>query len=135
MKTEPVQLFTPSGERLNTDTERIPWDAYPRPCLRRDSFLNLNGWWDFTVTADGESAPEEYDQTIRVPYCPESLLSGIGEVPPANTHLWYRRTFTLPQRFRRDRVLLHIGAADQITIDYGSIIRSFTCFATRGISI
>lgn len=118
MKTEPVQLFTPSGERLNTDTERIPWDAYPRPCLRRDSFLNLNGWWDFTVTADGESAPEEYDQTIRVPYCPESLLSGIGEVPPANSRLWYRRHFFLPSGFRKDRVLLHIGAADQNTWVY-----------------
>lgn len=118
MKPELVQLYTPSGERLAQDSERIPWDAYPRPQMRRDSFLNLNGWWEFAITADTEPMPEAYDRKIRVPYCPESLLSGIGEVPPAYSHLWYRRTFTLPQGFRRDRVLLHIGAADQIAWIY-----------------
>lgn len=118
MKAELVQLYTPSGERLAADTERIPWDVYPRPCLRRDSFFNLNGWWDFAITADGESAPECFDRRIRVPYCPESLLSAINEVPAPNSHLWYRRSFTLPKNFIRDRVLLHIGAADQTTYVY-----------------
>ena len=118
MKTELIPLYTPSGERLAADTDRVPWDVYPRPRLRRDSFINLNGWWDFTVTADGFSVPSEYDKSIRVPYCPESLLSGIGEVPPACCHLWYRRRFGLPQGFRKDRVLLHIGAADQIAWVY-----------------
>ena len=118
MKPELTPLYTPSGERLAADPDRIPWDVYPRPCLCRDSFLNLNGWWDFTVTADGSSVPAEYDKSIRVPYCPESLLSGIGEVPPPYSHLWYRRTFTLPSGFRQERVLLHIGAADQIAWVY-----------------
>ena len=27
--------------------------------------------------------------------------------------LWYRRTFTLPEGFRKDKVLLHFGAVDQ----------------------
>ena len=113
MKSELVSLYTPSGERLAADPDRIPWDAYPRPQLRRDSYLCLNGWWDFAVTQQPEW-PEEYDRLIRVPYCPESLLSGIGEVPAADAHLWYRRSFTLPEGFRKDRVILHIGAADQI---------------------
>jgi len=115
VRPELVQLYTPSGERLAKDPERTPWDAYPRPRLRRDSFLNLNGWWDFTIVTDAESAPAAYDRRIRVPYCPESLLSGIAEVPTAGSYLWYRRCFTLPDGFVRDRVLLHIGAADQIT--------------------
>ncbi len=118
MRPELVQLYTPSGERLAKDPERTPWDAYPRPRLRRDSFLNLNGWWDFTIVTDAESAPTAYDRRIRVPYCPESLLSGIAEVPTAGSYLWYRRCFTLPDGFIRDRVLLHIGAADQITYVY-----------------
>lgn len=118
MKADLVQLYTPSGERLMADPDRIPWDAYPRPSLRRDSFINLNGWWDFTVMEDGESAPTAYDRRIRVPYCPESLLSGIHEVFAPHNHLWYRRSFTLPEGFRRDRVLLHIGAADQTTYIY-----------------
>ena len=118
MKIDTVDLFTPSGERLAADRDRIPWDVYPRPQLRRDSYLCLNGWWDFTVTADGESFPTTYDKSIRVPYCPESLLSGVHEVPPAHTHLWYRRTFTMPAGFQKDRVILHIGAADQLTWIY-----------------
>lgn len=118
MKVDTVDLFTPSGERLAADRDRIPWDAYPRPQLRRDSYLCLNGWWDFTVTADGESVPTEYDKVIRVPYCPESLLSGIHEVPPAHSHLWYRRTFALPDGFCKKRVILHIGAADQTAYVY-----------------
>ena len=27
----------------------IPWNMYPRPAMRRDSFLNLNGEWDLTI--------------------------------------------------------------------------------------
>ena len=115
MKMETVDLYTPSGERLAADHDRIPWDVYPRPQLRRESFLCLNGWWDL---AYGDKFPTDYDKTIRVPYCPESLLSGVHEVPPANHAIWYRRTFSLPEGFRKDRVLLHIGAADQIADVY-----------------
>ena len=77
---EYARLFTPSGERLHNAPEQQPWNAYPRPQLRRDSFLCLNGWWDFAVTQE-PTPPEAYDRTIRVPYPPESLLSGVEEVP------------------------------------------------------
>lgn len=115
MKVETIDLFTPSGERLAADCDRMPWDVYPRPTLRRDSYLCLNGWWNFTVAADGDSFPATYEKQIRVPYCPESLLSGVHEVPPKGSWLFYRRTFSLPDGFRKDRVILHIGAADQVT--------------------
>ena len=118
MKPDLVQLYTPSGERLAADVERIPWDAYPRPRLRRDSFVNLNGWWDFAVTKDGDTIPDQWDCRIRVPYCPESLLSGVNEVLPPQSYLWYHRTFTLPDDFLKERVLLHIGAADQVATIY-----------------
>lgn len=100
-------LFTKDGAELKGQ----PWNVYPRPQLRRDSFLCLNGEWDFAVGDMTE--PTTYDRTIRVPFAPESLLSGIGEVFDETAVLWYRRTFSLPDDFRRDRVLLHIGAADQ----------------------
>lgn len=114
MKTETIDLFTPSGERLAADHDRIPWDVYPRPTLRRDSYLCLNGWWDFIITADGDSLPSLYDKQIRVPYCPESLLSGVHEVPSKGNCLFYHRAFSLPDGFRKDRVILHIGAVDQV---------------------
>ena len=110
---ETVDLYTPSGERLAADRDRIPWDVYPRPTLRRDSYFCLNGWWDYTVLATGDVLPAIYDKTIRVPYCPESLLSGVHEVPPKGSFLFYRRTFALPEGFCKDRVILHFGAVDQ----------------------
>ena len=100
------ELLTPWGEQIN-DT---PWQVYPRPQMRRESYVNLNGWWDF---AAGWDAPEAYEKKIRVPFCVESQLSGIQEHFPEGTPLWYHRSFTLPENFNRGRVLLHIDAADQ----------------------
>ncbi len=109
-----TRLYTEAGEALAADTRRIPWDVYPRPQLRRDSFLCLNGDWEFAVSAS-DMFPATYPQRIRVPFPPESQLSGIGQVFPPESRLFYRRVFALPAGFRRNRVLLHIGAADQYT--------------------
>ena len=62
------ELTTVHGEKL-TGT---PWEIYPRPQMVRDSFLNLNGEWEFGV---GEE--KVFDKTIQVPFCPESALSGV----------------------------------------------------------
>lgn len=105
-------LYTVQGERL-TDA---PWQAYPRPQMKRDSYLNLNGKWDFTVT-HGKELPEHYDKTILVPFCPESLLSGLKTHFPDGCSMFYRRKLILPEGFREGRVLLHFGAIDQ----YGEI--------------
>ncbi len=107
----PITLTTPQGEALLKD-KHIPWQAYPRPQMVRDSYVNLNGSWDFTVSCC-DAAPAAYDRKILVPFCPESLLSGVQTHFPEGSFLWYRRKFSLPEGFRKDRVLLHIGAADQ----------------------
>ena len=100
-------LTTPRGETLSG----TPWQVYPRPQMRRDSYINLNGEWDFAVSSGN---PETFDMRILVPFCPESRPSGIGRHFEEGAPLWYRRRFLLPEGFRRERVLLHIGAADQI---------------------
>ena len=98
------ELMTQAGREL----QGRPWQEYPRPTLRRDSYFNLNGEWEFSAGS------EAYDRTIRVPFPPESLLSGIHETYPDGTLLCYRRRFRLPEGFVRGRVLLHFGAADQV---------------------
>lgn len=119
--SELIALYTPQGESLDGQ----PWSVYPRPQLRRKSFFCLNGQWDFTVTAHQE-IPTTFDRSIRVPFPPESLLSGLAERYPEDHYLWYRRHFTLPEGFQQERVLLHIGAADQHATVYvnGSVIGS-----------
>ena len=101
-------LYTSQGENIPD----IPWNVYPRPQLRRDSFFNLNGYWDFTCS-HSRNLPLNYPGVILVPFCPESLLSGLNTHFPEGEFLYYRRTFTLPEGFHKGRVLLHIGAADQ----------------------
>ena len=84
----------------------IPWQTYPRPQMRRDSFLCLNGLWRLSC------AGADWGQ-ILVPYPPESRLSGIGRGPKKGQDLVYERSFSLPEGFFRGRVLLHFGAVDQ----------------------
>ena len=100
-------LYTVRGETLNG----TPWTVYPRPQMKRDSYINLNGEWEFSVQ---DTQPEAYDKKILVPFCPESLLSGVKEHYEEGSYLWYHRSFTLPEGFNRGRVLLHVGAADQL---------------------
>ncbi len=96
------ELYTARGEAL----AGTPWTVYPRPQMKRDSYLNLNGEWELVV--NGEKAG-----SIQVPFCPESQLSGIKKHFAEGSILCYRRKVTLPEGFCSGRVLLHIGAADQ----------------------
>ena len=92
------QLYTKAGKEL----VGIPWQRYPRPQLVRADWLCLNGEWDFGF--EGNSMP------IRVPFCPESLLSGVETPPRPGAELRYRRFFVLPESWQGRRVLLHFGA-------------------------
>ncbi|GAA2352461.1 glycoside hydrolase family 2 protein [Dactylosporangium salmoneum] len=106
-----MTLLTPWGAAL--DTERV-LPEYPRPQFARDSYLNLNGRWEYAITGSA-AEPERYDGEILVPFSPESALSGVGrQLMPGET-LWYRRPLTLPEGFHAagSRLLLHFGAVDQ----------------------
>ncbi len=88
---------------------------YPRPALVRDSYVNLNGYWDYAITTNNIQ-PETYDGKILVPFSPESYLSGVQRQLQPNEYLWYRRELPkLPKMsFNTNRWILHFGAVDQI---------------------
>jgi beta-galactosidase/beta-glucuronidase len=102
-KFVPVELYTAEGEGLCG----MPHGEYPRPSLVRDSFFCLNGEWELTDTF-GEVCK------IKVPFPPESLLSGVNRRMGEHPRLTYKRSFALPEGFARGRVILHFGAVDQI---------------------
>ena len=104
-------LMTPWGEHLD---ENCILTEYPRPQMRRNSYLNLNGRWEYAIT-DSDELPRRWDGTILVPFSPESALSGVGRSLQPGQTLWYRREVILPQGFipADGRLLLHFGAVDQ----------------------
>ena len=104
-------LMTPWGEHLD---ENCILTEYPRPQMRRNSCLNLNGRWEYAIT-DSDESPPRWDGTILVPFSPESALSGVGRSLQPGQTLWYRREVIVPQGFipADGRLLLHFGAVDQ----------------------
>ncbi|MBQ8208053.1 MAG: glycoside hydrolase family 2, partial [Clostridia bacterium] len=102
----------PEGEKLSGGD--IPLSVYPRPRMVRSSYLCLNGEWDF-----GWGKSPKYGEKILVPFPPQSLLSRIEKKISQSDTLFYKRSFTLPESFSRgERIIIHIGAADQYASVY-----------------
>jgi len=125
----------------------IPRSEYPRPQFMRDEWLCLNGEWQFEIDA-GDSGLErgllerDLAQKITVPFCPESELSGIGNVDFMES-VWYRRDVNIPKEWEGKRVLLHFQAVDYdatVWVNGEEVKRhrggfaSFTCDITKQAS-
>ena len=97
-------LWTEAGEtecaRRVAKLGENPWNIYPRPQMRRNSYAMLNENW----TLNGKS--------IYVPFPPQSMLS---EYPhKIGTNLVYETQVKVPSDFSKEKILLHFGAVDQI---------------------
>ena len=101
------------GEQLN---QNAVLQEYPRPQLRRKSYVNLNGSWDYAIT-DNDAYPSKFDGKILVPFSPEAELSGVNRTLLPGQTLWYRRTLDLTQE-KGKRLLIHFGAIDQRAMVY-----------------
>lgn len=96
----------------------IPRPEHPNPQMVRSEWLNLNGTWDYAETVDSSDdsflTRQAYPETIVVPFCRESALSGI-ERTDFMTNVWYRRTFSVPADWKAERILFHVEACDWIS--------------------
>jgi hypothetical protein len=99
-------------------TAAVPFPEYPRPQLRRNDWMCLNGPWDYTggphvASAQSPEQPIAFGgkvEQILVPYCPESVLSGIERKQEIN--MWYRRSFVIPAAWNGKQVIVHFDAVD-----------------------
>ena len=103
-----TELKTRYEESLNNKS--VPFSQYPRPQLKRASYHNLNGSWQFWVK---RKSAEVFTGEILVPFPPESRISGVQKQIKKHDILEYTRKFTLKSDFIRKRVLLHVTACDQ----------------------
>ncbi len=89
---------------------------YPRPTFVRTEWRNLNGLWDYAITAKAESRrPDVWTGRILVPFPLESALSGVMKPLAPDQRLWYRRQFSVPTAWAGQRLRLHFGAVDWST--------------------
>ena len=74
--------WTPKGDRIKTkwgnnlDPTNI-WKEYPRPQLEGKEWINLNGFWLYSISEIGMTKPKKVDGTILIPFPIESSLSGV----------------------------------------------------------
>ncbi len=85
-------------------------NEYPRPQLKRDEWMTLNGNWQFCfgeevsdkiAAADGKI---EFPLNINVPFSYQYPASGIG-VKDYHPEMWYKRTFTVENTNKRGALL------------------------------
>ncbi len=109
--TEPYrsELITQWGAEVKPENA---WTEYPRPQLQRKQWQNLNGQWDYAITAiEDKQVPKQWAGKILVPFCLESKLGGVNRLLLDNEALWYHRTFdAAPQS--NERTILNFEAVD-----------------------
>ncbi len=112
-----AQNWQPAGDKIKTTwaekiDSRNPLPEYPRPQLKREQWLNLNGLWNYALVDKGSNYPSDYDGEILVPYPLESSLSGVQKRAGEDKELWYQRSFQVPREWKNQNVILHFGAVD-----------------------
>lgn len=103
------KITTPWAEKVDPAQTL---QEYPRPQMVRETWMNLNGLWDYAITPKGATDSPEFDGKILVPFAVESALSGVGKTVGKENVLVYRHAVELPRTFRNKKVLLHFGAVD-----------------------
>lgn len=81
-------------------------NEYPNPQFERKKWVSLDGEWDFCIKAESDVTYK-----IKVPFCPESTLSGVGIKDFINECV-YEREFTKPVIGQDERLMIHFGAVD-----------------------
>lgn len=119
INAQDISSFTlPTPWSEDALTAEVPLAEYPRPQMVRSEWKNLNGMWNYMGGKDVASAkdadkvpvfPKQMEK-IRVPFPPESDLSGIKRKQEIN--MWYQRTFQVPDEWKGKHILLHFGAVD-----------------------
>ena len=98
--------------KLRVKSEQ-PLSEYPRPQMQRDSYICLNGNWEYAISKESQ-IPTAFDGVILVPYSPEVEKSGVNRVVMPDDYLFYHLYYEIPKDFIKDKVILHFGAVDQI---------------------
>ncbi len=121
MKTKIIFLFILSALLFSCNREKndIPLPEHPRPDFKRETWQNLNGYWNFKADSTNagldenwQESPETFTNKILVPF---SWASPLSEIQKPNVNVgWYYRSFELNdlKAWNGKDVFLIFGASD-----------------------
>ena len=95
---------------LSLAAQQLPRPEFPQPQFQREDWLSLNGRWEFEFD-NNNTGVTKFSRSIIVPFCFESSKSGIHDTS-FHPWVWYRRSVTIPPKWKGRHVLLHFGAVD-----------------------
>lgn len=91
---------------------------YPRPQFYRESWISLNGIWDFSYDDENKGVKEQWFHSpgalarkIEVPFTYQTQKSGIEETDFHDV-VWYQKEIEVPAGWEDKQKLLHFGAVD-----------------------
>ena len=111
MNWQPVPGHIMTRWAKNVSPENT-WQEYPRPQMRRNDWLNLNGLWKYGIAPIEQDYSDLVTGEILVPFPIESALSGVGRSLEPDERLFYRNAFSIPSAWAGMRVLLHFEGVD-----------------------
>lgn len=107
-KIQPVQIQSRWAKDISAKNNQ---NEYPRPQMVRPDWTNLNGLWDYAITAKDAALPGSFSGQILVPFPIESALSGVKKMLKPSENLWYKRKVSVDLK-TGEKTLLHFGAVD-----------------------
>ena len=93
------------------DDETSNWIEHPHPQMKRDGYMSLCGDWQLSVVKKSNKTDLGI---IKVPFPPESRLSGIHRELKRGEKYVYRKSFSLPENMQGKRTIIHFEAVDQV---------------------
>jgi beta-galactosidase/beta-glucuronidase len=123
------QHYSKASELINLESKYIasfnedsPLDEYPRPYLKRENWVNLNGWWEFYLEVNTYphsiinkeiSISRKFNENIVVPYSVESFASKVNKSVEPNDLMWYRRYIQIDEIEEESNYILNFEKVDQ----------------------
>ena len=95
-----------------TMNQEFPLSEYPFPQFKRDSYLSLNGAWEYKITKN-QNDFLEMDGKILVPFPIESHASKVEKRIQKDEYIIYKKQFNIDENFIKKHTFIHFLGVDQ----------------------
>lgn len=99
--------------KVDSRDNLVPFiNVYPRPRMYRNSYVNLNGYWDIEISKN-PAIPNSFSKKVVVPYPIESPDSLVNHLLEPDEFIYYHRVIEY-KLYNDKKAILHFEGIDQI---------------------